>query len=121
MTTRGGATLRANVWRPAGGAAPTLLARHPYGKERITVGGGPGTPMSAMMGPINAGYAVVMQDARGAFESDGGFTPKVNELTDGVDLMAWCAESDAASYWCLVPMCSRTSSNLPSSSSKWIE
>ncbi|MEV0550682.1 CocE/NonD family hydrolase [Nocardia salmonicida] len=64
MAARDGATLRANVWRPAGGAAPTLLARHPYDKERITAGGGPGTPMPAMTGLINAGYAVVMQDAR---------------------------------------------------------
>lgn len=56
MTTRDGVTLRANVWRPAEGTAPTLLVRHSSDKEGLNVGGGPGTPMLAMMGLINAGY-----------------------------------------------------------------
>ncbi|RAX14711.1 X-Pro dipeptidyl-peptidase, partial [Pseudarthrobacter sp. AG30] len=32
------------------------------------------------------------QDVRGTFKSDGSFTPKVNEVTDGQDTIAWIIE-----------------------------
>ncbi|MDV6212799.1 CocE/NonD family hydrolase [Rhodococcus erythropolis] len=94
MTTRDGVNLHADIWRPAEGKAPTLVVRTPYDKGASAIGGGPATTMPALISLINAGYAVVVQDVRGSFESDGDFTPKVNELTDGDDLMAWLAEQD---------------------------
>jgi len=92
MTTRDGVTLRANVWRPAEGKAPTLLVRHPYDKDGTN--GSATDAVPSVLSFVNAGYAVVMQDARGAFESDGDFTPKINEITDGEDLMVWLTEQD---------------------------
>jgi putative CocE/NonD family hydrolase len=94
MTTRDGVTLRANVWRPLEGTAPTLLVRHPYDKESPLWIGGLASSMAPLVSFLNAGYAVVMQDVRGAFQSDGVFTPKVNEIADGEDVMAWLAEQD---------------------------
>ncbi|MBY4039171.1 CocE/NonD family hydrolase [Rhodococcus fascians] len=88
MTTRDGMILRADVWRPAEGKAPTLLVRHPYDKGSPFLAVTPPSPMSF----VNAGYAVVMQDVRGAFESDGDFTPKINEISDGEDLSAWLSD-----------------------------
>jgi len=92
-TTRDGVTLRADVWRPAEGTAPTLLMRTPYGRRQTgmygAAGGGP-----SVMGFVNAGYAVVIQDVRGTFASDGVFEPLVNETTDGVDTLAWIAGQD---------------------------
>ncbi|GAB2736981.1 CocE/NonD family hydrolase [Amycolatopsis magusensis] len=94
MTTRDGVTLRANVWRPAEGKAPTLLVRHPYDKEAALSAGSPASPIPSVLSFVHAGYAVVMQDVRGAFESDGDFTPKVHEIADGEDVLAWLAEQD---------------------------
>ncbi|MDV6212742.1 CocE/NonD family hydrolase [Rhodococcus erythropolis] len=94
MTTRDGVTLRANVWRPAEGKAPTLLVRNPYDKDAPASAGSPRESFPAVFSFVNAGYAVVIQDVRGAFESDGAFAPKINEIADGEDLMVWLAEQD---------------------------
>ena len=94
MTTRDGVILRANVWRPLEGTAPTLLVRHPYDKEGALTAGGPTSSVPSVLSFVNAGYAVVLQDVRGAFQSDGVFEPKVNEIADGEDVMAWLAEQD---------------------------
>lgn len=93
MTTRNGIALMADVWRPEKGTAPTLLVRTPYGKRTSLHYGGP----NSMISPIhflNAGYAVVMQDARGTTTSEGVFEPKVNEAADGEDTVAWILEQD---------------------------
>lgn len=94
ITTRDGVTLRANVWHPAEGKAPTLVVRHPYNKEAPAFAGGGTLPMPPLLSFVNAGYAVVWQDVRGAFESDGVFEPKVNEIADGEDTLAWLAQQD---------------------------
>lgn len=93
MTIRDGVTLRADVWRPLEGTAPTLLMRTPYSRRQTGMYGTPiGGP--SVMAFVNAGYAVVLQDVRGTFASDGVFEPKVNEIADGVDTLAWLAEQD---------------------------
>lgn len=94
MKTRDGVTLRANVWRPLEGTAPTLVVRHPYDKEAALSAGAPASAIPSLLSFVHAGYAVVVQDVRGAFESDGDFAPKVAELTDGEDVLAWLAEQD---------------------------
>lgn len=92
MTTRDGVTLRANVWRPAEGTAPTLLVRNPYNRELAPFAGGPANPIPPFLAFVNAGYAVVMQDVRGTHGSGGEFEPKVDEIADGEDTVAWLAE-----------------------------
>jgi len=93
MTTRDGVTLRADVWRPMAGTAPTLLMRTPYGRRQTGMyGAASGGP--SVMAFVNAGYAVILQDARGTFASDGAFEPFANETDDGLDSLAWIAEQD---------------------------
>lgn len=94
ITMRDGVTLSANVWRPMDGEAPTLLLRAPYGKDATYFGGGPYSGLPALLPFLNAGYAVVHLDVRGTFESDGSFTPKVNEIADGQDTLAWILGQD---------------------------
>ncbi|HTV55129.1 MAG TPA: CocE/NonD family hydrolase [Terriglobia bacterium] len=71
---------------PAAGRFPVLVCRTPYGKT-------PSTP-----GPRNAGdyfarrgYAVVIQDCRGRYNSQGEFYIDVNEGADGYDTVEWAA------------------------------
>jgi putative CocE/NonD family hydrolase len=94
MTTRDGVTLLADVWWPLEGTAPTLLMRTPYNKEAPLHAGGPNFAIPSLLAFLNAGYAVVWQDARGTYTSDGEFTPKVNEVEDGQDAAAWIIEQD---------------------------
>ena len=86
-----GVNLCANVWRPAEGTAPTLLMRLPYGKDTLWQVSGDGGPLPSLLALLRAGYAVVMQDVRGAFRSEGVFTPKVNEQRDGRETIEWIA------------------------------
>ena len=87
---RDGTTLRADVWRPdRDGSFPVLLQRLPYDKsvtETTTVHGGL-DPIRA----VDAGYAVVIQDTRGRWASEGAFRPFADEALDGADTVAWCA------------------------------
>ncbi|MET8520671.1 CocE/NonD family hydrolase [Nocardioides sp. NPDC004968] len=92
MKTRDGVILHADVWRPLEGQAPTLLVRLPYNKEGALLGGGPNVSIPSVIALLNAGYAVVWQDTRGTYASEGSFTPKVNEIEDGQDTVAWILE-----------------------------
>ncbi|MDQ4112966.1 MAG: CocE/NonD family hydrolase [Actinomycetota bacterium] len=92
MKTRDGVILYADVWRPMEGQAPTLLMRTPYNKEHPLMGGGLNSPLPSLVALLNAGYAVVWQDTRGTYTSEGSFTPKVNEIEDGQDAAAWIVE-----------------------------
>ncbi len=84
---RDGVVLRADVYRPAGeGRWPVLLARTCYGKAT----------WPAWIDPVRTaaedGYAVVVQDIRGSFASDGEFFPFFSDIEDGYDTVEWCAE-----------------------------
>jgi putative CocE/NonD family hydrolase len=85
-----GVNLSANVWRPAEGRVPTLLVRLPYGKDVLPVTGS-GSLIVSLMAFVRAGYAVVVQDVRGAYLSEGVFKAKVNERTDGRETIEWIA------------------------------
>lgn len=86
---RDGTILRADIYRPNDGDRhPVLLQRTPYNKELW--------PITALtLDPIRAaaaGYAVVIQDVRARWASDGGvFFPYRDERQDGHDSVAWCA------------------------------
>lgn len=92
IKTRDGVALVADVWRPSDGQAPTLLVRTPYNRRWTFHFGGYNSTMSALMPLVNAGYAVVIQDARGTGASEGKFEPKINEVEDGQDTVAWVLE-----------------------------
>lgn len=85
VAMRDGASLAADVLLPnTEPPFPVLLTRTPYGRGSLRVA----------MDPVSlarAGWAVVLQDVRGRFDSEGSFAPFRQEVLDGVDTVAWCA------------------------------
>ena len=81
---RDGVRLSANVFHPeAPGRYPTILVRTPYNKGR---------DISPNYAPFVAhGYAVVVQDVRGRYASEGVFRPLEQEPADGNDTLNWIA------------------------------
>lgn len=81
---RDGVILRANIFRrSAFGRFPTILLRTPYNKGNAI------TPNYLAF--VNHGYAVVVQDVRGRYASEGRFEPIDQEITDGDDTLNWIA------------------------------
>ena len=86
VAMRDGVVLRANVWKPAsGGPVPVLVYRTPYGKDATEEW------YTTHLHAVERGYAVVLQDVRGRYESDGEFDPYRNEGRDGYDTIEWAA------------------------------
>ncbi len=81
-----GVVLRANVFRPAGsGRYPGLLMRTPYGK-----------PNGGFQRVVRSGYAVVTQDSRGRYASEGTYIPYTvdggtPDAQDGYESVEWLA------------------------------
>ncbi|MEX2152294.1 MAG: CocE/NonD family hydrolase [Gemmatimonadaceae bacterium] len=83
---RDGVVLRADIWRPtADGRRPTLVYRTPYGKHQATAA------FATARKAVARGYAVVLQDVRGRYASDGEFLPYQQEGKDGYDTIEWAA------------------------------
>lgn len=80
--------LFADVYRPAvPGRFPVLLNRLPYDKES-----GPMVSNSLdVLRAVQCGYAVVAQDTRGRYASEGTFNPFFDEARDGADTVEWAA------------------------------
>jgi putative CocE/NonD family hydrolase len=77
----------------AAGDFPTILIRTPYGRgKEVALGGGFG--LSELPGQRFAerGYHVVIQGARGCFDSEGEFSPHVNEAADGQATVNWISQ-----------------------------
>jgi len=84
---RDGVVLRADVLRPAGeGKFPVLVYRTPYGKDEAQ------QEYTTFKHALERGYAVVIQDVRGRFHSEGEFRPYENEGRDGFDTIEWSAK-----------------------------
>lgn len=82
---RDGVRLATDIVRPRKeGRFPVILSRTPYGKRTP----GPGA--------VANGYALVTQDVRGRYNSEGEFRAFVNEPNDGYDTIEWLA----AQPWC---------------------
>jgi hypothetical protein len=93
---RDGVHLAADVYRPArnggfvDGRLPALLERTPYSKdnlERAELNG---------LWYAERGYAVVIQDVRGRYRSEGTFAFLAQEAEDGYDTIAWVGRQP----WC---------------------
>jgi len=83
---RDGTVLRADVYRPSTpGRAPALVYRTPYGKDNAS------HSYRTHLEAVRRGYAVVLQDVRGRYESDGVFDPYRQEGKDGFDTIEWAA------------------------------
>jgi putative CocE/NonD family hydrolase len=82
---RDGVILRADVWQPAtAGRHPTLVYRTPYDKTSTSDG-------SLVRNAVARGYAVVVQDVRGRYASDGEYDAYRQEGKDGFDTIEWAA------------------------------
>ncbi|MBA0084777.1 MAG: CocE/NonD family hydrolase, partial [Acidobacteria bacterium Pan2503] len=81
---RDGVRLAANLFLPAEHAhLPAILVRTPYGK---------GTDLIPnYQAFVDRGYAVVVQDVRGRYESEGVFEQLRHEPEDGDDTLNWIA------------------------------
>ena len=84
VAMRDGARLSTNVFLPtAKGRVPAILIRTPYGK---------GTDLIPnYQAFVDRGYAVVVQDVRGRYESEGTFDQFRQEPADGDDTLNWIA------------------------------
>jgi predicted acyl esterase len=81
---RDGVRLAANVYLPAEHLRlPVILERTPYNKGTEV------TPNYQAL--IDHGYAVVVEDVRGRYESEGQFDPLRQEPADGDDTLNWIA------------------------------
>ena len=89
---RDGTHTSADLYRPAGnGALPVLLQRTPYNKQASG-----GYYQTFAMRAAEAGFAVVIQDVRGRYNSGGKFHPFVQEQPDGFDTCDWIVNQP----WC---------------------
>jgi putative CocE/NonD family hydrolase len=92
ITMRDGVTLRANIFRPAeGGPVPALVLRIPYNKDAAQT-----YVYAHPAWYARHGYAVLVQDSRGRYASEGEFYPLRLDGEDGFDTIEWCA----AQPWC---------------------
>jgi putative CocE/NonD family hydrolase len=87
---RDGVLLAADVVLESGSAPrPVLLVRTPYSRGAMRL-------VHDVVGLARAGWAVVVQDVRGRFESGGAFAPFEQEVDDGYDTVDWCTQQ----RWC---------------------
>ncbi len=86
---RDGIQLSTNIFLPdAEGSFPTILLRTPYGNGDAN--------NDIAIGYAKTGYAYVIQDTRGRFESQGVFNPFMDEAQDGYDCQEWISKQS----WC---------------------
>lgn len=89
MTARDGVTLTGDLYRPADdGRWPVLLHRTPYNrKDPYRVSGIVADPLWL----ARQGFAVLVQDTRGRFDSGGEFDFITQEYNDSSDAIDWAA------------------------------
>jgi putative CocE/NonD family hydrolase len=86
---RDGVLLSADVYLPEGaGPFPALLCRTIYDNQARYV--------EWVERFVHGGYAVVIQDCRGRYDSDGEWNPYVCEAEDGYDSQQWLGQQP----WC---------------------
>jgi uncharacterized protein len=89
IAMRDGTVLRGDVMLPSGsGRHPVLIYRTPYGKHFAR------KEYKTFEKAVARGYAVVVQDVRGRYASNGEFAPYQNEGRDGYDTIEWAARQD---------------------------
>lgn len=83
---RDGVVLRADIYKPTtSGPFPVLVYRTPYNKADAV------SDHLTVQHAVERGYAVVLQDVRGRYASDGSFEAYRQEGNDGYDTIEWAA------------------------------
>lgn len=94
VAMRDGTRLAADVFRPDDDRPhPVLMQRTPYGRTMPLYLHATGIDVLAA---VERGYAVVSQDCRGRFGSEGEWRPFRHEADDGYDTVEWAAGQP----WC---------------------
>ena len=86
------AQLYGALYRPADqldAALPVLLIRSPYSTQHARY-------LRWTVSFVHAGYAVLHNDCRGRYESEGVWRPYVDEADDGFDTQEWIGKQP----WC---------------------
>jgi putative CocE/NonD family hydrolase len=84
---RDGVDLATDVYLPAeGGSYPVLLVRDIYSNGSSAV------RLRYAKFATSNGYAFVLQNSRGRYDSDGEWYPYFDEINDGDDTLTWIAE-----------------------------
>jgi putative CocE/NonD family hydrolase len=103
VTMRDGVRLATDVYLPEGdGPFPVILERTPYGRNEtsrseITAADPKPIPRAGLAAIFTArGYALVYQDNRGRYGSEGIFVKYLSDGEDGFDACAWLREQP----WC---------------------
>ncbi len=97
VAMRDGTRLATDVYLPTSAMAPVpvILERTPYDKSGVSRSERSLDRPTAMARPEVAtwfarrGFAVVMQDVRGRYASEGEFTKYISEAEDGYDTLQW--------------------------------
>lgn len=93
---RDGTRLCADIYRPeTPQPVPAILSRTPYNKDNKFSPNMHEFAIDAVRA-VEAGFAVVFQDVRGRYKSEGDFYPFRHEMDDGFDTVQWVA----AQPWC---------------------
>ena len=103
VPARDGVRLATDIYRPTSdGPCPVLLERTPYNKsapsrsERTAAVAAPRSRAEVAHYFAQHGYAVVYQDCRGRYRSEGRFTKYLSEAEDGYDTLRWLMRQP----WC---------------------
>jgi putative CocE/NonD family hydrolase len=82
---RDGVRLSTDLYFPEAveGKLPVILMRAPYGRDGVYPYGG------FLPWLVEKGYIVVIQDARGRYESEGQYRAKDSDRRDGYDTIEW--------------------------------
>jgi len=92
ITVEDSIKLATNIYLPEGsGPFPCVLARTPYNKLSAENNGG-----ETVRQFLKNGWALVVQDTRGKFESNGDFEPFMHERPDGLATLEWVRSQP----WC---------------------
>ncbi len=103
VACRDGVRLATDVYLPDGaGPWPVIIERTPYGKravsrsERTAADATPAPREAIAAFFVRHGYAVIYQDCRGRYASEGRFEKYLADGADGYDLCAWVVRQP----WC---------------------
>jgi putative CocE/NonD family hydrolase len=91
MPMRDGVRLSTDVYRPkhASGPVPIVFVRTPYNFNFWDVRNGVPADMARPLAAVKRGYALVMQNERGHYFSEGRYEILGAPVTDGVDALEW--------------------------------
>jgi len=89
MPMRDGVHLSTDIYRPkdATGLAPTIFIRTPYNMQTLQ-----GSSLRQVVEGIDRGYAMIYQNERGRYFSEGKFEILGYPRTDGYDALTWIAD-----------------------------